>query len=394
MTAKKTPLLDLHKAAGAKMVEFAGWQMPIQYASIIEETHHVRDKCGLFDVSHMGEIDIQGPRAVEFLSWVTTNDPTMLDEGEIQYSAMLNERGGIIDDLLVYRIGDHRFLLCVNAGNQQKDADWLTGQAALFGGVEVEDRSREYGMISVQGPLSAQALRPFVRTDFSRMDYYTFRHVMFEETNVLLSRTGYTGEDGFELFVPWRDTASVWDRIVKKGKGAQVKPIGLGARDLLRLEMRYPLHGNDITAERTPLECGLGWIVKMDKPGGFIGKEALVAQKAAGIPTRAVGLKLLERGVPRSHYPVTTPDGTVIGEVTSGAHSPTLDCGIAMALVAPMHAEPGTILAVDIRGKLLPAEVVKGSFVPSRVKKKTEPAPAAAPETESATETSEPEALA
>jgi aminomethyltransferase len=386
MTPKRTPLYDAHKAAGAKLVDFAGWEMPIQYRSIIEETEHVRKKCGVFDVSHMGEIEIKGAGALAFVSWVTTNDPALLDEGGVQYAALLNERGGVIDDLLVYRIGVNRFMLCVNASNTKKDSDWLAAQAAGRDDVEIEDRSREFGMISLQGPTALQALRPFTRVNLEEMGYYTFVHAMFEETNVLISRTGYTGEDGFELFVPWRDTASVWERIMAKGKNAQVKPIGLGARDILRLEVRYPLHGHEITDETTPLEAGLSWIVKMDKPGGFIGKEALARQKAEGVKRRLVGLTTVDRAIPRQGYPVKA-DGRVVGEITSGAHSPIVGAGIAMAYVESAYAEPGTRLAMEVRGKDMAVEVApRGPFVESRVKKPTAVAPTPAPAFEETTD--------
>ena len=367
MNLKRTPLYDAHRILGAKIVNFNGWEMPVQYTSIIEEHRATREKAGIFDVSHMGEIEVKGEQAVEFMSWLTPNDVAGLKEGAILYSALLNERGGVIDDLLVYRIGPTRYFLCVNAGNSQKDFDWISGHAAAFPGVEVVNLSRDYGMISIQGPNSEALLSHHTPHPLSSMPYYHFATTTFGESNILISRTGYTGEDGFEIFVNWNETAAIWDKLLAKGRGYGLKPVGLGARDTLRLEMRYPLHGHEMDEHTTPLEAGLNWIVKLDK-GDFIGREALVKQKEEGLKRKLVGIEVLDRGIPREGYTIVK-NGEPIGKVTSGTMSPSLNKGVGLCYVPPEHSAIGTKLGVDIRGKIAEAEVVKTPFVPSHTKK-------------------------
>ncbi|MBI5815506.1 MAG: glycine cleavage system aminomethyltransferase GcvT [Nitrospinae bacterium] len=364
---KRTPLWQAHHALGARMVEFNGWEMPVQYTSIMDEHKATREKAGIFDVSHMGEIEVKGERAMELLSYLTPNDVAGLKENVVQYSALLNQAGGIIDDLLIYKVSDTRFFICVNAGNARKDFDWMSGHAAGFPGVEVVNLSRDFGMISLQGPNAEAILSYLTPHPIGSMGYYHFVTTTIGESSVLLSRTGYTGEDGFELFVNWNETAAIWDKIVTRGKSFGLRPVGLGARDTLRLEMRYPLHGHDINETTTPLEAGLGWIVKMDK-GDFIGRQALAVQKETGLKRKLVGIELLDKGIPREGYEIVK-NGEKVGKVTSGTLSPTLNKGIALCYVPAEYAAVGTSLQVDIRGKLYEAQIVKTPFVQSRVKK-------------------------
>jgi aminomethyltransferase len=290
-----------------------------------------------------------------------------LEEGGVLYSALLNEGAGIIDDLLIYKISPTRYFLCVNASNAKKDFEWISGQAVGFTDVEVADLSRDFGMLSIQGPNAEALMKVFVSCPFEKLGYYQFITTSIDETNIMLSRTGYTGEDGFEIYVNWRDTPAIWERIMTRGRSFGLKPIGLGARDTLRLEMRYPLHGHDINAETTPLEAGLGWILNLNK-GDFLGKEALVRQKEEGIKRKLVGIELVDKGIPREGYAIMK-HGQKVGTVTSGTLSPTLNKGIALGYVPVEHSLVGTSLGIDIRGKEAEAVVVKTPFVPSRVKK-------------------------
>jgi len=293
-----------------------------------------------------------------------------MEEGGVQYSALLNDKGGIIDDLLIYMIAPTRYFLCVNAGNTRKDFEWISGQAVGFTDVEVADMSRDYGMISVQGP-NAENLMGFIASfPLSKLGYYQFVTTMIGETNVVLSRTGYTGEDGFEVYVSWRDTPLIWERIMSRGKSLGLKPIGLAARDTLRLEMRYPLHGHDISEETTPYEAGMGWIVNLDK-GDFLGKEALARQKEEGVKRKLVGIEIVDKGIPREGYAIMK-QGEKVGAVTSGTLSPTLNKGIALGYVPTELSQVGTALGIDIRGKETEAVVVKTPFVSPKVRKQKE----------------------
>ncbi|VAX20045.1 Aminomethyltransferase (glycine cleavage system T protein) [hydrothermal vent metagenome] len=368
MTPKNTPLADTHKALGAKMLDFHGWMMPIQYTSILEEHKAVREKVGIFDVSHMGEIEIKGDKAFDLVQYITTNDVSLLEEGEIQYSALLNEKGGVIDDLLVYKVSGKRFLLCVNASNAVNDLSWIADQALRYPDVEVVNSSRRFGMISIQGPKSEPLLQALLPTPLAKLGYYRFCITTVGESNIIVSRTGYTGEDGFEIFCEWRDTPAIWEAIMVKGRQFSLKPIGLGARDTLRLEMRYALHGQELAEDITPLEAGLSWIVSLDKQGGFIGRDVLLKQKEEGVPQKLVGFEVTGRGIARTGYAVYHGD-EVVGRVTSGAMSPSLKKAVGMAYVKPELAVVGAELFIEIRGKKVPAVVRRGSFVESRVKK-------------------------
>lgn len=353
---KRTPIFEEHVALGGKMVPFAGYELPVQYPSGITAEHAaVRDSVGLFDVSHMGEFEIEGPQALELLQHISVNDASSLDVLQAQYSAMCREDGGIIDDLVVYRFAD-KFMLVVNGACRAKDWAWLERHAADFD-VEIRDRSDEFGMIAVQGPAAAALLAPHTETDLGAIGYYRCTHGLVAGVEGIISRTGYTGEAGFELYVPSGEAARLW-RTLLEGDGASAA--GLGARDSLRLEMGFALYGNDLDEEHTPLEGRLGWLTKLDK-GDFVGRDALVAQKEAGVERRLVGLRLTERGFPRPGYPIVGPDGSV-GTVTSGTVSPTLGFGIAMGYVAAEFAAAGTELAVVVRDKSIPAVVERPPF--------------------------------
>jgi aminomethyltransferase len=361
---KRTPLYDAHVKAGARMVPFGGWEMPVQYAGIIEEHRAVRGAVGLFDVSHMGEFEVEGPQALAALQTLTTNDASMLDIGQVQYSVLCHPDGGIVDDLTVYRLGGDRYMLTVNAGNIDKDWEWVTSHA---GGAQWRNVSAETALIAVQGPKAEGLVGRLAERDVAALGYYRFAHGAVAGVRTLISRTGYTGEDGFELYVAAGDAARVWTALLDAGGQDGVAPIGLGARDTLRLEMRYALYGNDIDATTNPLEAGLGWIVKSGK-GPFIGRDAIEKIRAAGPTRRLIGLEMVERAVARHGYPVVT-DGAPIGIVTSGSYGPSVDRAIAMAYVATPHAAVGTDVGVEIRSQVKPARVVKTPFHPSRTKK-------------------------
>jgi aminomethyltransferase len=361
---KRTPLYDAHVKAGARMVPFGGWEMPVQYAGIVEEHRTVRTTVGLFDVSHMGEFEVDGPQALAALQSLTTNDVSALDIGQVQYAALCYPDGGIVDDLTVYRLGAERYMLTVNAGNIDKDWEWVTTQAP---GPRWRNVSADTGLIAVQGPNAEALVGALAERDVTSIGYYRFVHGAVAGLRTLISRTGYTGEDGFELYVAAADAPRLWDALLEAGRPQGVAPIGLGARDTLRLEMRYALYGNDIDATTNPLEAGLGWIVKPAK-GAFIGRDAIEKVRAAGVTRRLVGLEMLERAVARHGYPVVRA-GAPIGVVTSGSYGPSVDRYIAMAYVAAAHAAVGTELGVEIRGQVKPARVVKTPFQPSRTKK-------------------------
>jgi aminomethyltransferase len=361
---KRTPLYDAHAKAGARMVPFGGWEMPVQYAGIIDEHRTVRTAVGLFDVSHMGEFEVEGPEALVALQSLTTNDVSTLDIGQVQYSALCYPDGGIVDDLTVYRLGAERYMLTVNAGNIDKDWEWVTTHAA---GARWRNVSADTGLIAVQGPKAEALVGSLAERDVTAIGYYRFVHGSVGGVHTLISRTGYTGEDGFELYAAAGETPRLWAALLQSGRPLGVAPIGLGARDTLRLEMRYALYGNDIDATTNPLEAGLGWIVKPAK-GPFIGRDAIEKVRAAGVTRRLVGLEMGERAVARHGYPVVH-GGVPIGIVTSGSYGPSVDRYIAMAYVAAAQAAVGTDVGVEIRGHVKPARVVKTPFHPSRTKK-------------------------
>lgn len=364
---EKTPLYEEHLRLGARMIDFAGWEMPVQYSGVLEEHEAVRTAAGLFDLSHMGEVEVRGPGALAFLQRVAVNDAAALAYGQAQYSLLCTPEGGIVDDILVYRRGAEEFLLVVNAANRAKDLEWLAGHAGQ--GVELEDLTFRTALLAVQGPQAERIVGELTDLDLGSLFYYQFAEGEVAGHKVLLSRTGYTGEDGFELYLEAGEAVALWRALWEAGQPYGLKPVGLGARDTLRLEMRYPLYGNDITEETTPLEAGLGWVVKWNK-GDFIGRLALERQKQEGVRRRLVGLVMVERGVPRHGYPVLSPEGEPIGSVTSGTYSPTLKENIALAYVAERYAAVGSAVAVEIRGKPVAARVVKTPFIEPRVRRK------------------------
>ena len=374
---RRTPLYDRHRAAGGKLVPFAGWEMPVQYQGVIEEHRAVRTAAGLFDVSHMGELRVVGPDAEAFLQYLTPNDVAKLDEGRAHYSALLTESGTYLDDLLVYRIAAEEFLVVVNAANTESDFHWTADRAreAREEGraVEVEDVSERYALLALQGPLAVEILRPLAavaqarRSDPAELDavgYYRFARGEVAGAPAILSRTGYTGEDGFELYLDPEDAPRVWDRLLEAGRDRGLVPAGLGARDTLRLEAGMALYGHEIDAGTTPWEADLGWTVKPDK-GDFIGRRALLAQKAAGVERWLVGFEVRGRGIAREGHPVLH-DGREVGRVTSGTWSPTFEKALGMARVPAALAEPGTAVEIEVRGRRLPAEVVKLPFYQRR----------------------------
>ena len=353
---KRTPLHDIHVALGGKIVPFAGYEMPVQYAGGITAEHKaVREGCGIFDVSHMGEFWITGDRAVDFVNYVTTNDVAALAIGQVHYSTILNERGTIEDDCLVYRFAD-RIMMVVNASNATKDFNHISRHADSFG-VHLMDASDETALLAVQGPKAAEILQSLTATDLSTIKYYHFVEGAVAGHAAIISRTGYTGEDGFELYIPNESAIPLWEALLATGR---VTPAGLGARDTLRLEMGMALYGNDIDDTTTPLEAGLAWLVKLNK-GDFVGRDALVAQKERGLVRRLVGFTMPERSFPRHGYPVFY-DGAPSGEVRSGTMSPTLGIPIGTAYLPLAGTKEGTSFEIEIRGKRLPAMVVKPPF--------------------------------
>lgn len=355
----KTALHQRHVALGAKMVPFAGFEMPVQYPSGITEEHKaVRERAGLFDVSHMGEFEVRGPDAEALVQKITVNDITRCEVWQAQYSAMTLENGGIIDDLIIYRFPDY-FMLVVNASNREKDWAWVERHAAGMD-VQIADRSDEFALLALQGPAAREILRSLASIDVDTVGYYRFAQGEVAGVAAIISGTGYTGEDGFELYVASDDAPALWDAILEAGAGKGLIPAGLGSRDSLRLEVGYALYGNDLDEDHTPWESALAWITKLDQ-GDFVGRQALEAQKDAGIPTRLVGLRLTERGFPRHGYPVLS-GGRQVGVVTSGTASPSLGEGVALARVEDGMHGPGTELQVEIRGKGVPAVVQRPPF--------------------------------
>ncbi len=363
---KTTPLYTVHKELGAKLVPFAGWHMPIQYQGIIQEHLCVRNGVGIFDVSHMGEIDIRGKESGKFLQKLVTNDIEKMSDHSILYTVMCYEDGGVVDDLLVHRFSEDHYFLCVNAANCAKDYEWVRKIAQPYD-VKVQDISQETAQLAIQGKDAEKLLQKMFDVPLNDLRYYHFKKGKIHKNDCIISRTGYTGEDGFEIYIDSSLAEPVFREILEAGKPFNIQPIGLAARDTLRLEMGYALYGNDITAETSPLEAGLGWVVKLQKED-FIGKESLKNQKEAGLKRKLVGIKLLERGIPRPHYPVFSGDRPV-GELTSGTFSPSLNMGIGLCYVSPEHAKVGSRLSVGIRNKQVPAEIVKPPFVVSGVKK-------------------------
>jgi aminomethyltransferase len=355
---KRTPLYEVYKGQ-AKMVPFGGWEMPVQFVGIKQEHEAVRTRAGLFDVSHMGEVLVKGPDALKLVQKLTTNDAYKLEIGDAQYSLMCYDHGGTVDDLLVYRTGEQEYLLVVNAANIEKDVAWITEHQA--GDVSVTNISDDMAQLALQGPLAEQVLQKLTVTNLSEIKFFKFKKdVELAGVKGLVSRTGYTGEDGFEIYLASEDAPKLWHAILEAGKEEGVLPCGLGARDTLRFEARLPLYGQELTESITPIEAGLGFAVKPEK-GEFIGREVLSQQKEEGAPRKLVGLEMIDRGIPRSHYPVYA-QGEKIGEVTTGTQSPTLQKNVGLALIQTDHAKIGEIVEVEIRGKRLKAQVVKTPF--------------------------------
>lgn len=365
---KTTVFTKYHIAAGAKMAEFAGYNMPIEFTGINDEHMAVRNGAGVFDVSHMGEIWVKGPRALDLLQRITTNDVSKLFDGKVQYTCMPNGRGGIVDDILVYRVDAETYMLCVNAANIDKDWKHICAEGKAFGmeaghGRELYNASDEICQLAVQGPLAMKIVQKMCAEPVEEMEYYTFKKMPVAGCDAILSITGYTGSGGCEIYVANEDGDKLWKALWEAGEEFGLKNIGLGARDTLRLEKGFCLYGNDIDDTTSPIEAGLGWITKFADGKEFIDRAVMEKQKAEGVARKLVGLKMIERGIPRHGYPIASPEGEAIGHVTSGTMSPCLKVGVALGYVEAAYAKPGTEIAVVIREKPVKAEVVKIPFV-------------------------------
>lgn len=355
---RRTPLYDAHLAAGGKLVEFAGWGMPVQYSGVLQEHRAVRATAGIFDVSHMGEFRVAGEGAEAFLQRMTPNDVAKLQPGRIHYSGLLTEEGTYVDDLLIYRLAPDEFLLVVNAANADKDLAWLEKHNDT--GVNLKDVSSDYGLIALQGPKAEAILSGLTETDLSSIRYYAFEQGEVAGGPAIISRTGYTGEDGFELYLAPEDASPVWDRLMEVGGPEGLVPAGLGARDTLRMEAAMALYGHEIDDSITPLEAGLQWVVKLES-ADFIGRQALVAMQEAGLTRKLVGFNVEGRGIARQGHKVVV-EGEEVGFVTSGTFSPTLEKALGMAYVPVSMAASGTSVSLDVRGKLLPAVIADLPF--------------------------------
>lgn len=357
---KRTPLYDAYAKYGAKTIDFGGWELPVQFSSIVLEHEAVRTKAGLFDVSHMGEVEVKGPGALYYLQRLVTNDVSRLEANQAQYAAMCYPDGGTVDDLLVYKFSDDHYLLVINAGNIDKDVAWM--QQNLTENVTIENISPQVAQLAIQGPLAEHILQKLTDTDLSQIGFFRFqRNVLIDGVSTLVSRTGYTGEDGFEIYLPGDKAVGLWDKLLETGAPEGLVPCGLGARDTLRFESKLPLYGQELSEEITPIEAGIGFAVKVDKEIPCIGNDVLKEQKTNGAPRKLVGIEMIDRGIPRTHYPVYLGD-EAIGEVTTGTQSPTLKKNVGLALIKSEHAALGTELEVEIRGKRLKAKIVATPF--------------------------------
>jgi aminomethyltransferase len=355
--ARQTPLYEAHKKLGGRLVDFAGWDMPVQYSGLIPEHEAVRTAAGLFDVSHMGEIEFRGKGALEEANRLITNDLSRCVDGQAVYAGLLNERGGFVDDVVAYRFSPEHIFICVNASNTQKDFEWMAANARA---VKPVNRSADYAQIAIQGPKAAAIVQRLTPAKLAEVGTYRFTQGPVAGVECIISRTGYTGEDGFELYCPPTQAEALWFALLEAGKGDGAIPCGLGARDSLRTEMKFALYGNDIDDAHTPLEAGLGWIVKLDKPD-FIGKSVLEQQKRDGLSRKLVGFELTEPGIPRPHYSILK-DGQKIGEVTSGTMGPSVKKAIGIGYVPTALAAEGSTFHVEIRGRAVAARVVKTPF--------------------------------
>ena len=367
---KRTALFAEHQKLGGKLIDFGGWELPVQYTGVMDEHNACRGAAGIFDVSHMGEVEVQGARAEEFLNLLVSNNVSKLAIGQAQYTVMCNEQAGIVDDLVIYRRGADRFLVVVNASNVDKDFAHMERVAAPFKAsanpkeFSLKNESSKYTQIAIQGRQAAKILQTLTTTDLSPIKNYWFSEGEIKGgVPAILARTGYTGEDGFEVYVPWERGPDVWRALIEAGQPFGLKPCGLGARDTLRLEMKYPLYGHELNDETNPLEAGLGWVTKLDKPSDFVGKRALLEIKGRPPQRALVGLKFLDRGIPRQGYEVFDTTGSrKIGYVTSGTQSPSLKLSIGIAYVETAQAAIGTRITVDLRGVKVSAEVIPTPF--------------------------------
>ncbi len=358
---KNTAFTQIHEALGAKMLPFAGYNMPIQFSGINDEHETVRTKLGVFDVSHMGEIWVKGPNALAFIQYVTTNDASVLTDGKVQYSCLPNGKGGIVDDLLVYRVDAETYLLVVNASNMQKDWEWMLSQNKV--GAILYNASDEIAQLAVQGPLALKAMQKLTTTNVTDMEYYTFKKLDFAGVkDVIFATTGYTGSGGCEIYMANEDAVKIYEAVMEAGAEYGIKPIGLAARDTLRLEMGFCLYGNDIDDTTSPIEAGLGWITKFTDSKDFINKDIFLKQKTEGTSRRLVGFELIDKGVPRHGYDVIDASGAKIGIVTSGTMGPSVKKGIGMAYVSIAYAKSGSEIFISIRDKAIRAQVVKMPF--------------------------------
>ena len=356
---KNVALNDVHVGLGAKMVPFAGFNMPVQYSGINAEHETVRKDVGVFDVSHMGEFILKGEGALDLIQRVSSNDASKLFDGKVQYSCLPNENGGIVDDFLVYRIDEKTYMLVVNASNIDKDWDWISKYNSE--GVEMKNISDQTSLLAVQGPKAAAALQSLTDVDLASMEYYTFKKGLFAGVeNVLISATGYTGAGGFELYFDDKYAKHIWDAIFKAGEPFGIKPVGLAARDTLRLEMGFCLYGNDIDDKTSPIEAGLGWVTKFSK--NFVNSENLALQKQEGVSRKLVGFEMIDRGIPRHDYEIVNAEGNVIGKVTSGTQAPSLQKAIGLGYVAKEFSKEGSEIYIKIRDNKVRAQVVKFPF--------------------------------
>ncbi|WHY03186.1 glycine cleavage system aminomethyltransferase GcvT [Neobacillus sp. DY30] len=359
---KQTPLFEVYGKFGAKVIDFGGWALPVQFSSILDEHEAVRTKAGLFDVSHMGEVLVVGKDAERYINYICTNDVTKLGINQAQYTVMCYPDGGTVDDLLVYKLENEKYLLVINAANIEKDFEWMQQQAR--GEMVLQNISSQIAQLAIQGPKAESIVQKLTGIDLSQIRPFTFaQHVDLDGVkDVLVSRTGYTGEDGFELYLSASQAEALWVKLLEAGSEDGLKPCGLGARDTLRLEARLALYGQELLSDISPLEAGIGFAVKLNKESDFIGKSALLVQKEAGLKRKLVGIEVTGRGIPRHGYKVVSADGEEIGAVTSGTQSPSLKKSIGLALIAVQHAEVGTPVKVEIRNKLIEAVVVKTPF--------------------------------
>ena len=362
---QRTPLYSLHVESGARMTSFTGWEMPLQYRGIHDECLIVRSKVGLFDISHMGQILVRGKRSTSFLEYLLPGNIANLKNGRMMYAVLCNEQGGTVDDIVVYCLSNKEYLLVVNAGRIQVDETWIQSSAKKFEGIAVRNISNDKGMLAIQGPQAEEFMSSLASDRLRGLQYHTFHNVTIEGQQVLVSRSGYTGEDGFELICEAGSVGKIWSALRRRG----IHPCGLGARDVLRTEMGYCLYGHELDQSITPLEARLSWTLELGKEHDFIGKKSLLLKRQAGTYRGLAGFRLLEKGIPRPGYAVCSGQGERIGRVSSGTYSPSLEQGIGLAFLEPRFRKIGSSLQVDMRGKLRRAEVVRLPFLPSKLKR-------------------------